>query len=379
VLERSVAEVLGWAEDHQVFCTRTGAQGARQEPVVGVVASTWTHFESRDGDPHLHVHAVALNKAQTVSDGRWRALDRREVHHWLVAMSERHAGIVEDLMAERFGVAWYEAKAMAGRVAKRELEGAGADMVAEFSRRTRAIEEALANKARASEAERGRGLTKRELGVLHGHAWRETRQPKSYRPLSEARAEWAERAQPWVGESPAAWAAGVAGRNQLRALHATDISEGMLADVARAALAARSERQAVFTKANLAADVERELHGAVFAPRERGKAADRAVELAVSMAVKLSPPELAHVPERFRAPTARASSPPPVRGSSRQQSYLRPRPGSSTPAATPRDPRSAMGPSRLRARSLCRHDRTHWVRTRCSWPSRSPPRGGWWT
>jgi len=43
VLERSVAEVIGWAEEHQVFCTRTGAQGARQEPVVGVVASNWLH------------------------------------------------------------------------------------------------------------------------------------------------------------------------------------------------------------------------------------------------------------------------------------------------------------------------------------------------
>jgi conjugative relaxase-like TrwC/TraI family protein len=60
VLERSAAAVVGWAEGHNVFCTRTGAHGARQEPVVGVVASTWLHYESRDGDPHLHVHCVAL-------------------------------------------------------------------------------------------------------------------------------------------------------------------------------------------------------------------------------------------------------------------------------------------------------------------------------
>lgn len=87
VLERSVAEVIAWAEERQVIATRTGAQGARQEAVVDVVASTWAHYESRDGDPHLHIHAVALNKARAVSDGRWRALDGRELHHWLVAMS----------------------------------------------------------------------------------------------------------------------------------------------------------------------------------------------------------------------------------------------------------------------------------------------------
>jgi hypothetical protein len=50
VLSQALAEVITWAEDH-VFFTRTGAQGARQESVGGVVASTWLHYESRDGDP----------------------------------------------------------------------------------------------------------------------------------------------------------------------------------------------------------------------------------------------------------------------------------------------------------------------------------------
>jgi conjugative relaxase-like TrwC/TraI family protein len=218
VLERSVAEVIGWAEDHHVFCTRTGAQGARQEPVAGVVAATWLHYESRDGDPHLHMHCVALNKAQAVADGRWRALDGREIHQWLVAMSERHTGIVEDLMAERFGVAWHETKAVAGRATKREVEGVSPDMVAEFSRRTRAIEAVLAERAQAAGAERGKELTRRQLGALHGQAWRETRRKKAHRPLAEMTAEWAERARPWVGEDPPNWAAGLAGHNQLRAL-----------------------------------------------------------------------------------------------------------------------------------------------------------------
>jgi conjugative relaxase-like TrwC/TraI family protein len=302
VLERSVAETIAWAEEHQVFCTRTGSQGARQEPVVGVVASTWLHYESRDCDPHLHIHCVVFNKAQAVSDGRWRSLDGREIHQWLVAMSERNTGIAEDLTAERFGVVWHEAKTIAGRVAKREIEGVAGDMVAEFSRRTRAIEEVVGERAQAAEAERGRELTERELGVLHGHAWRETRRKKRYRPLVEMTTEWAERAHPWVGGEPCAWAAGLSSPNQLRALDAADITDEMLADVARAALVARAEKQAVFTKANLASDVERELHGLVFAAGERAKAADRALELAVPMAVKLSPPELGHVPERFRAP-----------------------------------------------------------------------------
>ena len=52
----------------------------------------------------------------------------------------------------------------------------------------------------------------------------------------------------------------------------------MLSDVARAALAARADQQAVFTQANIYADVERQLHGVLFAPGERAKVAERAVE-----------------------------------------------------------------------------------------------------
>ena len=96
-----------WAEEH-VFRTRTGAQGARQETVKGVVASAWLHYESREGDPQVHHHCVVLNRAQAVSDGAWRTLDSKAFYPWVVALSERHTGVVEDLMTERFGVAWRE-------------------------------------------------------------------------------------------------------------------------------------------------------------------------------------------------------------------------------------------------------------------------------
>ena len=121
----------------------------------------WEHYESRDGDPHLHFHGVVLNRAQAVSDGRWRTLDSRALHPWLVALSERHTGLVEDLMTDRFGVAWAETKAVAGRVATREVEGVGPEMVAEFSRRTQAIEEVMASKGRGAQGRKGPGAHQR--------------------------------------------------------------------------------------------------------------------------------------------------------------------------------------------------------------------------
>ncbi len=301
VLAKAASEVVSWAEGH-VFRTRTGAQGARQEAVRGIVGSAWLHFESRLGDPQLHHHVVVLNRAQAASDGAWRTLDSKALHPWVVALSERHTGIVEDLMTERFGVAWKETSAIAGRVAKREIDGVPPDLVAEFSRRTRAIEELIAEKASEAEAVRGRPLTNNELGVLHRAAWRETRPKKAHRPLSEMTADWVERAKPWVGEEPTSWVASLAGRSDLPALRSDDLTDAMLRDLARAALLARSERSSVFTQANIYADVERQLHGVLFAPGERAKVSERAAVLALSMAVKLSPPELSHVPERFRAP-----------------------------------------------------------------------------
>ena len=206
VLAKAASEVIAWAEDH-VFRTRTGAQGARQDPVRGVVASSWLHYESRSGDCQLHHHCAVLNRAQATSDGAWRTLDSNALHPWVVAVSERHNGIVEDLMTERFGVSWKEIRAITGRVAKRQIDGVAPGLVAEFSRRTKAIEEVITKKASEAEAARGRPLTSNELGVLHRAAWRDTRPKKTHRPLSEMTAEWVERARLWVGEEPTSWVA----------------------------------------------------------------------------------------------------------------------------------------------------------------------------
>jgi conjugative relaxase-like TrwC/TraI family protein len=301
IMVEALAEMIGWAEDH-VFRCRTGAQGARQEHVRGVVASAWMHYDSRDGDPQLHHHVVVLNRAQTASDGRWRTLDSRALHSWIVALSERHVGVVEDLMTARFGVAWREMATLAGRDLKREVEGVPPDLVAEFSRRTEAIEELIARKVRDFEAARGRPPTSGEMGAMHRSAWGETRRSKVHRSLADMTDEWTVRAKPWVGDHPTSWVSTLAGRSDLPALRSDDLSDEMLADVARSALQARSKTRSVFTLANVYADVERELHGVLFARGERATVAERAVGLALDMAVKITPTELVHVPERFRTP-----------------------------------------------------------------------------
>jgi conjugative relaxase-like TrwC/TraI family protein len=301
IMVQALSEVMGWAED-RVFRTRTGTQGVRSEPVRGVVASAWMHYESRDGDPQLHHHVVVLNRAQAVSDGRWRTLDSRGLHPWIVALSERHVGLVEDLMSERFGLAWKEMATVAGRDLKREVEGVPVDLIGEFSRRTQAIESLIAVKVAEFETARGRAPTNTELARIHRLAWGQTRRAKTHRSLREMTDEWTARARPWVGNQPASWVATLCGRADLPVLRSDDLTDDMLADVARAALNARSESHSVFTPANIYADVERQLHGIRFARGERAKVADRAVGCGLGMAVKLTAPEMLHVPERFRSP-----------------------------------------------------------------------------
>ena len=74
VIERAhqaaVKDALAFIEKHALF-TRTGPQGIRQVNVRGVVATAFTHRDSRAGDPDLHTHVAVANKVQTL-DGRWR-------------------------------------------------------------------------------------------------------------------------------------------------------------------------------------------------------------------------------------------------------------------------------------------------------------------
>ena len=74
VIERAhqaaVKDALRFIEEHALF-TRTGPQGIRQVNVCGLVATAFTHRDSRAGDPDLHTHVAVANKVQTLMDAGW--------------------------------------------------------------------------------------------------------------------------------------------------------------------------------------------------------------------------------------------------------------------------------------------------------------------
>jgi hypothetical protein len=91
--QAAVNDALKFIEKHALF-TRTGPQGIRQVNVRGLVATAFTHRDSRAGDPDLHTHVAVANKVQAL-DGRWLSIDGRVLFKANVAASETYNTALE--------------------------------------------------------------------------------------------------------------------------------------------------------------------------------------------------------------------------------------------------------------------------------------------
>jgi conjugative relaxase-like TrwC/TraI family protein len=295
--------VLAYGEK-DVFRSRSGTNGIVEEDVAGVVAASFTHWSSRANDPQLHSHVVVWNRAQSLSDGRWRTLDSRALFKATTTMSELHQGVLSDLLTEALGYGW-EARARRHSARPRyEVTGVPEALMAEFSRRSEQVDRWRAEAVEAFVAAHGR-----QPGPVEGMRIRQaatiaTRPAKSHRSLSELTEEWRDRAVRHVArERQVAWVASLAGRNDLPLLRSADLAEPILADAAEAVLAEVAERHATFSRMNLLAEAHRLLHGARFAsPDQRVEVAKRVTALATARSVALAPASEAHVPRRYQRP-----------------------------------------------------------------------------
>jgi TrwC relaxase len=104
--QAAVKDALAFIEKHALF-TRTGPQGIRQVDVRGLVATAFTHRDSRAGDPDLHTHVAVANKVQTL-DGRWLSIDGRVLFKANVAASETYNTALEQHLRGTLGVRFAE-------------------------------------------------------------------------------------------------------------------------------------------------------------------------------------------------------------------------------------------------------------------------------
>lgn len=294
--------VLAYAEA-EIFHSRSGTDGVVQEDITGVVAAAFTHWDSRAGDPQLHDHVVVLNRAQSVSDGRWRTLDSRGLFKAVVELSEMHEGVISDLLTQRLGWGWDGRSRRHSARPRWEVTGVPEALLAEFSRRSVAIEDRKNVLVAEFVAARGRQPTATEVIEMRRRATLETRPDKTHHSLEEMTAGWRERAVPFVGAEPESWVASLIDRNDLPLFHWTDLGDEILADVAAVALEKVSDSRATFSRANVSAEVHRQLRGVRFAtPAERITTAGRTLDLALRSALLLTPPPLHPTPEAFLRP-----------------------------------------------------------------------------
>ena len=297
--QEAIRRALAYAERH-VFFSRSGTNGVVQEPIRGVVAAGFDHWDSRAGDPHLHTHVVVMNRAQSL-DGTWRTLDSRGLFKQVVALSEMHEGILIDLVTERLGWGFDPRQRTYRDQPKYDVTGVSEALTREFSQRSVQIETDKNAQIAAFVAAHGYQPTTRQIIQMRQSANLATRPDKQHHSLAEQTERWRERARSYVGQDTVAWVESLAGRNDLPRLRSDDLTDSILRDAAGVALHRVAERRPTFTRANMLAEIHRLLHGVRFAsPDDRITVAERTADLAEAHALRLSAPDLHHTPARFR-------------------------------------------------------------------------------
>lgn len=192
---RAIDQTLEYFE-REVLQSRSGRGGVVATPVVGMVGARFDHFDTRDGDPHLHSHVVIANKVQRRSDGKWLTVDGRTVYQAAVALSEIHSSLLLDELHRELGMTFAEPETPRASDAKAvvlDVVGVPAKVVERFSSRAARITALEAELLETWRAEHGGAEpSRRQRARLHQQAWAATRAPKSktVRPLGDLIATW---------------------------------------------------------------------------------------------------------------------------------------------------------------------------------------------
>lgn len=320
----AVAEVLDLLE-REIAATRRGVAAGNgavaQADVVGIAATAYDHWDSRLGDPQLHTHVVVSNKVRTVEDGRWRSLDGRPLHASVVALSEHYNALLADRLTRLFGIEWEERARGDGRSLSWELAPVPAELIHEFSSRSRGIDLETDRLIERYVAEHGKRPSSARVIRLRAHATLATRPEKQIRSLADLTAEWRERAGAILGTGAPEWARQVTSTGSARPhdaenarppegrarpapaglLRSDDVPVGVVRDLALTVVDVVGEKRSTWRHWNLWAEASRQTMGWRFASADDREAViDRLVTEAKAQSLCLTPPELASVPQVFR-------------------------------------------------------------------------------
>ncbi|WP_268872384.1 MobF family relaxase [Mycolicibacterium mucogenicum] len=282
--QAAVADVLAEIE-RSVALTRTGANGAAQVDTEGVIATAFTHRDSRAGDPDLHTHLVISAKVSTIDVNgvrRWLALDGQPLHHMMVSLSELYNTRLEHYTTQNLGWVFAEAEAPGrGKRPVREIVGVPTDLLKMWSTRRAAIEARTAELAKEFQHNHGREPTALELVALSQQATLDTREAK-HEPMSlaEHRAKWRTQAVELLGHRGLA--------SMLREVDAArpeqlaTVDEAWVRDAAESVLAVVTHHRARWQRHHVLAEAQRFVRTRGYAATSPADLVERITDTALS-------------------------------------------------------------------------------------------------
>jgi len=135
--KEAVAYALKEAE-RRVIGVRVGGKNNREYQQTGnIVAATFPHGTSREGDPHLHTHSIVFNFTKR-ADGKWRAIQNDEIYR----QAKLIGLIYQNKLAERAQKLGHNIEIYSNGTF--ELKGFSKNHLNEFSQRRMQVREASA-------------------------------------------------------------------------------------------------------------------------------------------------------------------------------------------------------------------------------------------
>jgi conjugative relaxase-like TrwC/TraI family protein len=266
---------------------RVGKHGAgadRWQDSHRWVASMWLQHDTREHDPHLHVHMAILNK-QLCADGKWRGLDNMAIKLHRAAASAISERAMEEYLSATLGVRFEtrpDGKA-------REIVGVDKDVMDLFSSRRRAIGPKTQELVDAFRAKYGREPTNLQRSHMAQQATLATRQAKSHQGEStDARLErWERETQARLGASLSKVAEDTLARRQ----DSGPVADWLPRDVIKRALAQIADRgDSTWTRSDLMRAVSDALPGHLgVAPEQVRPILESLTDAALEQAVRITP------------------------------------------------------------------------------------------